>query len=61
MREQFPKYAPSYIDSLIDKLIEVGFNGNLLIEYTYLFSYAGIPSYLKKDIRKLKDKFGDKK
>ncbi len=60
-REQFPKYNPSYMDALLDKLIEVGFNGNTLIEYTYLFSYAGIPSCLKKDISKLKEKFGDKR
>ena len=60
-REQFPKYNPSYMDALLDKLIEVGFDGNVLIEYTYLFSYAGIPSCLKKDIKKLKEKFGDKK
>ncbi|MBR5233203.1 MAG: TIM barrel protein [Clostridia bacterium] len=61
LREQFPKHDPSYIDSLLDKLIETGFNGDILIEYTHLFSYAGIPSCLKKDIIKLKEKLGDRK
>ena len=47
------------MNDILKKLIETGFDGNLLIEYTYLFSYAGIPSCLKKDIFKLKEKFGD--
>ncbi|MBR3868803.1 MAG: TIM barrel protein [Clostridia bacterium] len=55
-REQFPKYDPSYINALLDKLIEVGFDGNILLEYTYIFSYMGIPSCMKKDIMKLKEK-----
>ncbi len=57
-REQFPKYDPSYMDALLDKLTEVGFDGNILIEYTYIFSYMGIPLCLKNDIEKLKKKLG---
>lgn len=60
-REQFPKYDSTYIDSLIEKILSVGFDGNILIEYTYLFSYFGIPSSMKKDITKLKMKLGDRK
>lgn len=57
-REQFPKHNPDYIDTLLKKIISCGFDGNLLIEYTYLFSYLGIPSAMKKDIQKLKTKVG---
>lgn len=57
-REQFPKYDPTYIDELIDKILSVGFDGRMLIEYTYLFSYYGFPSSMKKDIAKLKAKVG---
>ena len=57
-REQFPKYDPSYIDALLDKILSSGFDGRILVEYTYLFSYIGLPSYMKKDIIKLKAKAG---
>ena len=32
------------------------FDGNVLLEYTYLFGHFGIPSCMKKDIAKLKSK-----
>lgn len=57
-REQFPKYDPDYIDKLLDKLLEVGFDGNLLLEYTYIFGHFGLPSSMKKDIAKLKSRIG---
>ncbi len=57
-REQFPKYDPEYIDALIDKILSVGFDGKILIEYTYLFSHYGLPSAMKKDIARLKAKVG---
>lgn len=57
-REQFPKYSPEYIDILLNKLCSSGFDGNLLLEYTYLFGRFGIPSSMKKDISKLKSKVG---
>ncbi|MBR3768290.1 MAG: TIM barrel protein [Clostridia bacterium] len=60
-REQFPKYDPSYINTLLDKLIEEGFDGNLLLEYTYIWGRWGLPSCMKKDIQKLKNKVGVKK
>lgn len=56
VREQFPKYNPSYMDALLDKILEVGFDGNILLEYTYIFSQMGLPSCMKRDIRKLKAK-----
>ena len=58
MREQLPKYNPSYIDKLLDKLLKSGFDGNLLVEYTYLFSYAGIPKHMINDVNKLRKKIG---
>lgn len=61
VREQFPKYDPSYMDALLDKLLETGFDGNILLEYTYIFSYMGIESCMKKDIAKIKAKLVEKK
>ncbi len=57
-REQFPKFNPRYIDSLLNKIISSNFDGNILVEYTYLFCWAGIPSSMKKDIAKIKSKAG---
>lgn len=61
IREQFPKYALSYMDALLDKIREVGFDGNILLEYTYIFSYMGLPSCMKKDIKKIRHKLGEVK
>lgn len=58
LREQFPKHDKGYIDALLDKILSSGFDGNLLIEYTYLFSYIGLASSMKKDITKIKAKVG---
>ena len=55
-REQFPFFKPTYIDELLDKIISSGFDGNLLIEYTYLFGYIGLPSSMKKHIAKIRAK-----
>ena len=60
-REQFPKLNPSYINSLLTKIISSGFDGNILVEYTYLFCWAGIPSSMKKSIAKIKAKAGERK
>ena len=60
-REQFPKYDPTYIDALLDKILSVGFDGNLLLEYTYVSMQYGIVRCLKRDIAKLKAKVGAKK
>ena len=57
-REQFPKHDKAYIDVLLDKILSSGFDGNLLIEYTYLFSYIGLASSMKKDVAKIKAKVG---
>ena len=58
LREQFPKHDKGYIDVLLDKIVSLGFDGNLLIEYTYLFSYIGLASSMKKDVAKIKAKVG---
>lgn len=55
-REQFPLLRPSYIDTLLEKIISSGFDGILLVEYTYLFCYMGLPSSMKKDIAKIRAK-----
>ena len=55
-REQFPKFNPTYIDKLIEKIVKSGFDGNILLEYTYLCGYYGIPSCMIKDMKKLKNK-----
>jgi len=61
VREQFPKYDLSYMDALLEKLLEIGFDGNILLEYTYIFSYMGLLSCMKKDIKKIKKKLGEEK
>lgn len=61
VREQLPKLNLGYIDSIFDKIAGIGFDGYLLVEYTYLFSHIGIPSCMKKDIGKLRERFGEKK
>lgn len=57
IREQFPKLDTSYINVLLDKIISVGFDGDVLIEFTYLTMRYGLPSCLKKDIARLKKYF----
>jgi sugar phosphate isomerase/epimerase len=57
-REQFPIFRSGYIDTLLDKLKKSGFDGNILLEYTYLCGLYGFPSSMIKDMRKLKNKVG---
>ncbi len=57
-REQFPYYDPSYIDVLLKKILSVGFDKTMLIEYTYIFGHFGLPSSMKRDIAKLREKVG---
>lgn len=59
-REQFPKHDPAYIDKLLEKLVCSGFDGNLLIEYTYIFCWAGLSRCMVNDIQKIKGKIGKK-
>ena len=58
-REQFPKFNPKYIDALLDKLKQSGYDGNILLEYTYLCGYFGFASSMKKDMKRLKNKVGE--
>ena len=58
-REQFPKFNPSYIDTLLEKIKQSGFDGVVLVEYTYLCGYFGFSSYMVRDIAKLKEKLGE--
>ena len=60
-REQFPRFDKTYIDALIQKLVASGYDGNMLLEYTYLFSYAGIPAMMIKDLNKLREKVREAK
>lgn len=58
-REQFPKLNPRYIDSLLDKIFSLNFDGNILVEYTYLCCFAGFASSMKNSIAKIKAKAGN--
>lgn len=60
-REQFPKYNPTYIDTLLDKIVKSGFDGSILLEYTYLCGHFGLPSCMIKDMKRLKKKVGEAK
>ncbi len=55
-REQFPRLNPSYVDLLLKKIISSGFDGIFLVEYTYVFGHLGLPSSMKKDIARLREK-----
>lgn len=57
-REQLPRHDGTYIDKLLEKLVSAGFDGNLLVEYTYIFSFAGISRCMVNDIAKIKEKVG---
>lgn len=57
-REQFPKYNPNYINELLDKIVSVGFDGDMLIEFTYFSMRYGSPRFLKRDIEKLRKRLG---
>ena len=57
-REQFPRYDGAYLDALLDRLLSCGFDGNLLVEYTYLCGYCGLPCAMKKDMEKLRKRVG---
>ena len=50
--------AAMWDDELLDKMLSSGFGGNLLVEYTYLFSCIGLDSSMKKDVAKIKAKVG---
>lgn len=58
VREQLPFVKTEYINILLDKISSFNFDGNILVEYTYLFSHLGFPSCMKKDIEKIKMKVG---
>ena len=53
-REQFPRYDGTYLDALLDRLLDCGFDGNLLVEYTYLCGYWGVPAAMKRDMEKIR-------
>ena len=59
-REQFPRYDGAYLDALLDRLLDCGFNGNLLLEYTYLCGYYGIPAAMRRDMEKIRKRVGMK-
>lgn len=60
-REQFPFFKPRYIDALLDKIKQSGFDGNILLEYTYPCGLFGLPFSMVKDMKKLKNKVGGTK
>ena len=43
-REQIPLFNLKYINALLEKINSLNFDGNILVEYTYLFCWAGICS-----------------
>lgn len=53
-REQFPKYDPSYMNELLNKLKKVGYEGSIIVEFTYPGFNVGFAYCLKNDIKKLK-------
>ncbi len=60
-RERLFSRDKTYIDALLEKLVSSGFDGNLLVEYTYLFSWCGLAACMKNDIEKIRAKAGKSK
>lgn len=60
VREQFPRLHLGYIDKLLAKIKSVGYDGFILIEFTYYSMQHGIPFCLKNDISRLKSKVGER-
>ena len=52
-REQFPSYKPSYMREIIRNLACEGYDGDIIIEFTYPGFKAGFPFCLKRDIRRI--------
>ncbi len=53
-REQFPKLNLFYMDSLIKKLSDCGYDGDVLVEFVF-FSYRyGVPSALRKELETIR-------
>lgn len=44
-----------------ENVIKLCDDGNILLEYTYIFSFMGLPSCMKKDTAKLKARLVTKK
>ncbi|MBQ6019738.1 MAG: TIM barrel protein [Clostridia bacterium] len=59
-REQFPKYDGAYLDALLERLLLLGYDDNLLLEFTYLCGYYGVPSCMANDMKKIKERVGCK-
>lgn len=57
-REQFPSYDGNYMNELLQKLISCGFDGNIIVEFTYPGFKAGFAPCLKNDIRRLNKRLG---
>ena len=53
-REQFPSYKPAYMNEIIKKLTEEGYDGDIIIEFTYPGFKAGFPFCLKRDMKRIK-------
>lgn len=53
-REQFPKHNPKYMQNLISKLSECGYDGDVMVEFVFFSYQHGLPSALKNEIKKLK-------
>lgn len=58
-REQFPKLNPKYMDKLLEKLAECGYDGDVLVEFTFFSYHHGMPSAMKKELEMLRKKAGE--
>lgn len=57
VREQaFGKKDGKYIDKLLDKLNSLGYKGDFILEFTYFSS----PRFFMSDVKKLKEKVGER-
>lgn len=49
-----PRYDGAFLDARPERLPDCGFDGNLLLAYTYLCGYWGIPAAMKRDSEKIR-------
>ena len=53
-RDQFPKHDTKYMNELIRKLSDLGYDGDIMVEFAFFSYQHGMPFALKREIEKLK-------
>ena len=57
-REQFLSHKPLYMNEILKKLSDSGYNGDVMVEFVFFSYQYGVPSSLKREISRLKKILG---